>query len=346
MNAKNELLKCNFSKSVDAVESGTLGIVEFGKNYRAPTLNGGVPTVSIKTSVEHSDVFFEQWKTQKPLKSAQHDNLYYCYSDDFLFCVAEIKNEGTIAATTKETYISCFNTLNKLGYNNIFRMWNFIPDINNANQEGLEIYKDFCLGRAEAFEEYSKTHKIPMPAATGIGTQGGELVMYLLASPSDKCLHIENPRQIPAFTYPRKHGPKSPSFARATYLAEGNGMIFVSGTASIIGHETVHENDIVGQCETTFENISLLISQRNCSDNDINAGAKLTDLDSIKVYVRHAHQIPIVRELCSRHFSSKASIAFLNVDICRSNLLVEIEGVILNAGKVTADVGMLETEMA
>lgn len=346
MNAKHELLKCSFSKSFNTVERGTLGVVEFGENYSAPTFNEGVPTVSIKTSVEHSDVFFEHWRTLKPIECAKNNNLYYCYSDDFLFCVAEIKNDGTIAATTKETYLSCFETLDKLGYSNIFRMWNFIPDINNTNNDGLEIYKDFCLGRAEAFEEYAKTHKIPMPAATGIGTQGGELVMYLLASPSNKCLHIENPRQIPAFTYPKKHGPKSPSFARATYLDEGNGMIFVSGTASIIGHETVNEDDIVGQCETTFENIALLISQKNCSDNDINAGAKLTDLDSIKVYVRHAHHIPVVRELCSRHFSSKATIAFLNVDICRSNLLVEIEGVIFNARTVVANMETLEMEEA
>lgn len=346
MTVTNELLQCNFLNSGDVTEGKTLGVVEFGKNYRAPTLIGNIPHVSIKTSVQHSDIFFEHWKTSKEVKSSQQGNIFYCYSGNFLFCVAEIKSDGIVSARTKETYMSCFTLLKELGYNNIFRMWNFIPDINNQNSEGLEIYRDFCLGRAEAFEEYAKTHRIPMPAATGIGTQGGELVMYLLASNSDKCLHIENPRQIPAFTYPRKHGPKSPSFARATYLDESNGMIFVSGTASIIGHETIHEDDIVAQCETTLENISLLISQKNCADNDIDAGASLTDLDSIKVYVRHAQHIPVVKKICAKHFSSEARVVFLNVDICRSNLLVEIEGVVSNAKKIKANISMIEMEEA
>jgi hypothetical protein len=46
------------------------------------------------------------------------------------------------------------------------------------------------------------------------------------------------------------------------------------------------------------------------------------------VYVRTRQDLPVVREICAKAFSPAADIAFLNVDLCRSDLLVEIEGIV------------------
>ena len=73
---------------------------------------------------------------------------------------------------------------------------------------------------------------------------------------------------------------------------------------------------------------ALLISRHNLAASGIDGGADLTDLTNIKAYVRHREDIDIVRELCAEAFSPSADIAFLNVDICRADLLVEIEGIV------------------
>ena len=122
-----------------------------------------------------------------------------------------------------------------------------------------------------------------------------------------------------------------PSFARATLLNHEHtpvNSIFVSGTASIIGHATVFAEDIVKQCDVTLENIALLISQKNLADHLVSGSATLSDMRGVKVYVRHAHDIPYIRQRCLEVFSEDA-FKILNVDVCRADLLVEIEGIVI-----------------
>jgi chorismate lyase / 3-hydroxybenzoate synthase len=223
--------------------------------------------------------------------------------------------------------------LEKFGYSSVFRMWNFIGDINRDNAEGLEVYRDFCRGRAEAFEQCRVDFE-QFPAATGIGSRGGGVAFYLLACRSGGHRHIENPRQVPAYHYPKRYGPRAPRFARATYLpsraADGvGGQIFVSGTASVVGHETAHGGNLVKQCQQALENIELVISPGNLAAHGVSASHGLRDMRNIKVYVRKFEDIPTVRGICREAFSADANIAYFTVDICRADLLVEIEGIVM-----------------
>ena len=93
-----------------------------------------------------------------------------------------------------------------------------------------------------------------------IGAHGGGIFLYLLACRGGTQVNIENPRQVPAYHYPSKYGPKSPNFARATYFApDGPGRIFVSGTAAILGHQTMHHGDVEQQCRLALGNIAQVI---------------------------------------------------------------------------------------
>ena len=193
-------------------------------------------------------------------------------------------------------------------------------------------YGDFCQGRAHAFAQYA-IPKSAMPAATGIGSRGGGIAFFFVACRSHTGLNIENPRQLPAYNYPRRYGPESPSFARATYLPmpgadDAVGQLYVSGTASVLGHETAHEGDVEKQCDVTLENMVYLVSAANLSSYGIASGYRLSDLRNIKVYVRHRDDLESVRRMCDDAFSPAADVVFLNVDICRADLLVEIEGII------------------
>jgi chorismate lyase / 3-hydroxybenzoate synthase len=208
-------------------------------------------------------------------------------------------------------------------------MWNTVSGINELNDSGESVYTDFCLGRAEAFE-YRPTQRDNMSAATGIGSLGGGVFFYLLARRSARPINLENPRQQPAYHYPRQYGPRPPSFARGSYLGRQGtpGQIYVSGTASVIGHATRHKGDVEQQCETALENIALLIGRENLAAHGIHADRTLADLRAIKVYVKHSEDVSLVRKKCDEVFSEHARVAYLNVDVCRDDLLVEIEGMI------------------
>lgn len=310
-----------------------LGMVNYGPAYNAPTSAEGVPLLSLQMVADETDSFIEVWRTANPPHVGCSGNLHYAHDGEYLFCAAEIPRSESYRDVTRTTYLAAFELIEQLGYPQIFRMWNFIPDINEDNLDGLEIYRDFCAGRSEAFEQYNAQRPMHMPAATGIGTQGGNIAFYFLACRSAKSVHLENPRQMPAYTYPEKYGPRSPSFARATSIlhgAAGSLQLYISGTASIIGHETVHLGDIAKQCDVTLDNISFLIGKDNLMAHGIKIHTDLTlkDVDFIKVYVRNAEHIPIVQRKCHDVFSRNAKIQYFNVDICRSDLLVEIEGIV------------------
>ena len=163
----------------------------------------------------------------------------------------------------------------------------------------------------------------PPPAGEGGGgglpSRGGRL-----GCRANSPRHIENSRQTPAYEYPQRYGPKSPSFARGTLLDD---TLYVSGTASILGHETVHEGDLDKQWHVAIGNIAHLIGIENLEAQDVSGGYTLRDLDQIKVYYRHAADLPRVMKLAQTAFHADANIRYVKADICRADLLVEIEGI-------------------
>jgi chorismatase len=47
----------------------------------------------------------------------------------------------------------------------------------------------------------------------------------------------------------------------------------------------------------------------------------------VRVYVREQADMPVVQRMCRDAFPAASEITFLNVDLCRRELLVEIEGI-------------------
>ena len=75
---------------------------------------------------------------------------------------------------------------------------------------------------------------------------------------------IENPRQTSAYHYPPKFGKHSPIFSRAcSGAARQRPSLFISGTASIVGHETIHPGDVRAQTRETMANINALLDEAN-----------------------------------------------------------------------------------
>jgi enamine deaminase RidA (YjgF/YER057c/UK114 family) len=136
---------------------------------------------------------------------------------------------------------------------------------------------------------------------------------------------IENPRQTSAYHYPPKFGRHSPIFSRACVWGEsGSGKLFVSGTASIVGHETIHSGDVIAQTRETMINISALLDEANRV-----VGAARYSLQGLKlkVYVRRPSDLAAIEATLAELLRPAAGIVYLQADVCREDLLVEIEAV-------------------
>ena len=232
-----------------------------------------------------------------------------------------IQGSTPLQRVTHSAVRDIFRVLDKHNFPHLLRVWNYFPSINLETAQ-LERYRQFNIGRQEGFEACGRSLTGNVPAACALGTVAGPLVMYFFAVRTPP-LVIENPRQVSAYHYPQQYGPRSPTFSRAVVSNVGEQeLLFVSGTASIIGDRTVHPGDVTAQTRESLANIDTVITAAN-------RVVKRTQfaMESLhyKVYVRNANNLEQVREEVRRSVGSSAHVTFLQADICRSDLLVEVE---------------------
>lgn len=215
--------------------------------------------------------------------------------------------------------------LGLVGGQTLVRIWNYVPQINEPGHDGLEHYRAFCRGRSLAFEQaLGPGFKRHAPAGSAVGADGDELVVAFAAH-SGAVRHVENPQQTPAYEYPVEHGPRPPTFARASVvtLDDETHAVFVSGTAAIRGHETVAPGDTGAQLECTIDNLRAI--SRACGlGADLGAGR--VPARHVKVYVRHASAAAEVQaRLEATLVRPEDRVCYLRSDVCRRELNVEIE---------------------
>jgi hypothetical protein len=224
-----------------------------------------------------------------------------------------------IEGATADLYSRVFGAL---GGRRLYRMWNLVPRINAGGPGGLENYRSFCRGRSLAFEAaYGAGFARSLPASTAVGTAADQLAVVFLAGARPP-RHYENPAQIPAYEYPPEHGPRPPSFARATVVERpGRTDAFISGTSAVVGHATVAPNDTAAQLDCTIENLRGI--SRACG---LGEGPGAAGKRHFKVYLRKASDLPgVARELERRMLAEGDRVSYLEADICRAELNVEIE---------------------
>ncbi|MGH8018024.1 MAG: hypothetical protein ACREIA_06990 [Opitutaceae bacterium] len=205
------------------------------------------------------------------------------------------------------------------------RIWNYVPGINTPCSDGMEVYQSFCRGRSLAFEAaWGREFKTRLPAASAVGSQGDELIVLFAAS-TGRARHFENPHQVPAYDYPCQYGPRPPSFARATVCETrpASRDVFVSGTSSVRGHESIAMGDILSQTRCTLENLRDI--SRACDLGD-HCGLDRAEAAFVKVYLRHAGDFGAVETALRGAFSAEnLNLHIVHADVCRSNLDIEIE---------------------
>ena len=255
----------------------------------------------------------------------------------WVFGTIDLAEDGAgLQPLANTAYRDLFQALADTGCPHLLRIWNYLPRI-NEDGGGLERYRQFNIGRQEAFIDAGQAVYEGSPAACALGAQRGGLSIRFLAGQAAP-LAIENPRQVSAYRYPSNYGPRPPTFSRAALADIGAGQLalFISGTASIVGHATVHLDDVAEQTRETLRNLSAVVEAANlrCS-----ARFELGELDPV-VYVRNIGDATRVREVLAQTLGPEATFlqraVFLQADICRQDLLVEIEAHAVAGGVLNA----------
>ena len=227
-----------------------------------------------------------------------------------------------VAAAAEAAYRQLLATARPSAHPYLIRIWNFLGAI-NVGEGDAERYRRFCVGRNAAVDAMFRD---PPPAATAIGAPDAEAPLSVVALCSDRpAIALENPRQTPAWQYPREYGPVPPGFSRGALLGEGDGAVLLaSGTASIVGHVSLHVGDVLAQLDESLANLHVLL------DEGARRGARRFRVDGVqalRVYLRDAEALDAVRGRLSAAGLPLDRVAFLQGDICRRELDVEIEGV-------------------
>jgi chorismate lyase/3-hydroxybenzoate synthase len=300
-----------------------LAIIEYGRPQPV-IVDPKLLAVSVNMEQLVEPPLSEIWTSPFPISTHTVNGVHVAFNEEVVFGSIqgdELKGTG-LEEGVYSVYSRVFDTLSLLGYPHLFRIWNYFSEI-NAEQKGLERYKQFCIGRHRAFSEHYGEFQSVLPAASAVGTPSGPFQLYFLAG-KPKATHIENPRQISAYDYPRMYGPKSPSFARATCISMPSwSYLFIAGTASIVGHATQHTDDCLKQTKETLSNLESLREQVKKGHRRVRSSDP--SLSLLKVYVRHNQHMEFVRHTIQESFDQHIPTLYLSGEMCRRNLLVEIE---------------------
>jgi chorismate lyase/3-hydroxybenzoate synthase len=304
----------NFSRY--QADDRVLGMIGFGAAAEAAGC-GKAPCAIIDMPVLGSSTArMEVWRGSRPATYGEASGIHYAENGEVLFGLLSL-SAAAIDDAAYRAYRRLIGFAREAGYPHLVRVWNHFPAI-DEEQEGLERYQRFCLGRYQAFAEAGYAFGADLPAASALGTESGEFCLYFIAA-HHASRQLENPRQLSAYRYPSCYGPRSPSFSRAALMGD---QLFISGTSSIAGHETLHAGKVAAQCMETLENLRAVLAQAGC-------GTALDQAHAVwKVYLRSTAHFETVRNILGPELGPESEVLFLKGDICRANLLLEIEGVV------------------
>jgi len=241
----------------------------------------------------------------------------HCYEDDLArYCIlGDIRPSDTCRSRpeqTSETFDNMNRALESVGmaFTDVARTWFYLDCL-------LDWYGPFNEVRTDFFRRHGVFEHM-VPASTGIGagnTSGAALVADLMAiRPKDnrvKVFAVPSPMQCPALDY------KS-SFSRAVEIDyPDHRRLYVSGTASIDPEgRTMYVDDIAGQIDLTMKVVEALMESRSMGWSDTKKAV---------TYLSRTEDVPVFEKYCRDRGIPDFPMVLAHTDICRRDLLFEIE---------------------
>lgn len=261
------------------------------------------------------------WQASGEPRHGEHEGVRWADDGENLFLQLRVDDtewQRDPAAASESAYRRLEAARQQHPQRHWWRLWNYLGGILSGEGDD-ERYRQFTLGRHRAWSASGQLDA-PLPAATAIGCEQG-LHLFALAGRT-AAQAIENPRQVSAWRYPRAYGLQPPSFARAALVqAGGAGWLFVSGTASIVGHESRHAGDVAAQFAEARVNLDAVLAaaaaRAGCTAGDFAARNFKLYWSEAADAARHAH--------LAAQLAAAAPTQVLHGTVCRRELAVEIE---------------------
>lgn len=242
------------------------------------------------------------------------------------------KQSDTIFSVLEEIF-----ELEKMPVSSIVRQWNYIENIARI-EDNSQNYQEFNDARSRF---YRKTKwQGGFPAATGIGIGCGGVIVDLDAiSPNSseiKVVSLNNTLQVPAHVYSKsvlvaaEDEPDklvtTPKFERGKMVLSGTeGIIYISGTAAIRGEKSCCYEGVEEQTRITLGNIEHLISEETIANSGAGHFANV-EISSLRIYLKEESFFEPCKKIVDENYKGVSAV-YLKADICREELLVEIEGI-------------------
>lgn len=227
--------------------------------------------------------------------------------------------------------------LEKMPVSSIVRQWNYIENITRIEDKSQN-YQEFNDARSRFYRK-TKWHG-GFPAATGIGIGCGGVIVDLDAiytNGSDiKVVSLNNTLQVLAYDYSNSvliaaedeqdRPVTTPKFERGKLVLSGTeGVIYISGTAAIRGEKSFSDKGIEEQTRITLENIEHLISEETLANSGAGHFANV-EISSLRIYLKEESLFKPCKKIIDENYRGVPAV-YLKADICREELLVEIEGI-------------------
>lgn len=298
---------------------GTLALIRFGgarcgNDGASPWIGTGLRPLGEAPAPVHC------WRAEGAAGGGRRGRFGVRLAPGLALAAAVVADAADPAPLAADLYRELFALARELGRPHLLRVWQYLPRITQPCA-GENRYQRFCAGRRQAFAEAGRPEGA-LPAACLLGDDGDSLLLYALLA-DEPGVQVENPRQVSAFRYPPEYGRAAPSFSRA--LAKrwpgGARQLYISGTASVVGHASAHA-DTPTQLEETLANLGALLAAGGFGP----AGTAPAAVAPLTVYLRNAGDLPAVRRLLAARLPPEHPVTYLRADVCRRELLVEIEG--------------------
>jgi chorismate lyase/3-hydroxybenzoate synthase len=214
------------------------------------------------------------------------------------------------------------------------RLWNHIPSIHGRMDDRRDRYMVFNAGRYEAFSNWyggPQGFDEDIATASGVGHNGCDLVVHCLSARAAG-IAVSNPRQVNPHRYSARYGPLPPCFARATLL-EAQGLVLVGGTASIRGEDSLHRTSLSMQITETLTNLASVVETAQAKVGGAGRCAArgqeewLGCYREVRVYYPRLSDAEELETVVRGAFGIDCRVEMRRADLCRAELLVEIEGV-------------------
>lgn len=265
----------------------------------------------------------ESWHSKGRLRGGNIGAAHFAGDDDLMLgeLVLSERDFGGIGTTTHEAYRRLLDYVQGSGYPYVLRMWSYFSRINEG-QGDAERYRQFCVGRQLALER-ARFEADPAATVIGLPDRSSHLRLLWLASKTPGTM-IDNPRQMLPRNYPPEYGPEPPRFSRgAIWQSPRGAVLLISGTASVVGHSSRHGGRLDNQLAETKRNLESLLEVAN---NTLDTASSFGAGTVLRAYVREEEHFYATETFLREAFPGVV-FSVLQGDVCRSELLCEIEGV-------------------